>query len=123
MEKELADLQANGTWELVETPTDANVVTSKWVYKIKFASNGELERFKARLVARGFTQKFGVDFEATFAPVLKISSLRLITALAAIWKAKLLQGDVPNACLKSDIDKKIYLKPPKGTPEADGNMS
>ncbi|POM72743.1 mitochondrial protein, partial [Phytophthora palmivora] len=44
MEKELADLQANGTWELVETPTDANVVTSKWVYKIKFASNGELER-------------------------------------------------------------------------------
>lgn len=115
MDKELVDLQANGTWELVKTPDDVNLVTSKWVYKIKFSSNGELERFKARLVARGFTQKFGVDFDATFSPVLRISSLRLITMLAAIWKAKLLQGDVPNAYLKSPLDKPIYLKPPTGT--------
>uniref|UniRef100_H3GJF0 Reverse transcriptase Ty1/copia-type domain-containing protein n=1 Tax=Phytophthora ramorum TaxID=164328 RepID=H3GJF0_PHYRM len=115
MDKELADLQANGTWKLVDTPENVNLVTAKWVYKIKFSSNGELERFKARLVARGFTQKFGVDFDATFSPVRKLSSLRLIALQAALWKAKLLQGDVPNAYLKSPLDKPIYLTPPNGT--------
>ncbi|OWZ06851.1 Integrase, catalytic core protein [Phytophthora megakarya] len=123
MDQELADLQANGTWELVETPKNANLVTSKWVYKIKFSSKGELERFKARLVARGFTQKFGVDFDATFSPVLKLSSLRFIVMLAAIWKANLLQGDVPNAYLKSDLDKPIILRPPVGTPGVDDRHS
>ncbi|GMF25151.1 unnamed protein product [Phytophthora fragariaefolia] len=72
----------------------------------------------ARLVARGFTQRYGVDFESTFSPVLKISSIRFIVMLAAIWKVKLRQGDVPNAYLKSTLDKPIYLKPPPGTTSA-----
>jgi len=121
MDKELAELNANGTWELVDAPDGANIVTSKWVYKIKFGSNGELERFKARLVARGFTQRYGVDFESTFSLVLKISSLRFIVMLAAIWKVKLRQGDVPNAYLKSALDKPIYLRPPPGTTSAHDN--
>lgn len=74
MGKEPADTQAKGTWKLVDTPENVNLVTVKWVYKIKFSRNSELARFKARLVARGFTQKFGVDVDATFSPVLKLSS-------------------------------------------------
>ncbi|KAE8965673.1 hypothetical protein PR003_g29732 [Phytophthora rubi] len=115
MDKELAELDANGTWELVEAPDGANIVTSKRVYKMKFSSNGELGRFKARLVARGFTQRYGIDVESTYSPVLRISSLRFIVMLAAIWKVKLRQGDVPNAYLKSALDKPIYLRPPTGT--------
>ncbi|KAE9352954.1 hypothetical protein PR003_g4118 [Phytophthora rubi] len=116
MDKEPDDIQANGTWKLVDTPENVNLVTVKWVYKIKFSRNGELERYKTRLVARSFTQKFGVDVEATFSPVLKLSSLRLIALLVAFWKAKLLQGNVPNAYLKSPLDKSIYMPPPDETP-------
>lgn len=86
IEKELADLQANGTWEVVQTPAGARMISSKWVYRIKFSSRGELERFKARLVARGFTQRYGIDFDETYSPVLKTTSLRLLVALAAAWR-------------------------------------
>eukprot|EP00644_Phytophthora_capsici_P003159 jgi/Phyca11/103043/e_gw1.7.116.1 len=82
MQEELHAISSNATWEIVDIPSDGNLITAKWVFKIKFDNKGELERFKARLVARGFNQKYGVDFEGTFAPVLKIASLRLIVALA-----------------------------------------
>lgn len=120
IEKELADLQANGTWEVVRAPAGANMISSKWVFRIKFNNRGELERFKARLVARGFTQRYGIDFDQTYSPVLKITSLRLLVALAALWKRRLRQGDVPNAYVKAPLDRPILMKPPKGTPVANG---
>lgn len=116
IEKELKELQSNGTWEVVKCPAGANVVSSKWVFRIKFNSRGELERFRARLVARGFTQRFGVDFEEAYSPVLKITSLRFLAALAAQWKRRLRQGDVPNAYVKAKLDRPIPIRPPKGTP-------
>ncbi|GMF80546.1 unnamed protein product [Phytophthora fragariaefolia] len=110
--EELRAILKNATWEVVDIPTDGNVISAKWVFKLKFDNKGELERFKARLVARGFTQKFGIDFTETFAPVLKIASLRSIVALASQWHAVIRQGDVPNAYLRADLDRPIYMRAP-----------
>lgn len=118
IEKELQDLQANGTWEVVRRPVGENMISSKWVFRIKFNSRGELERFKARLVARGFSQRFGIDFEETYSPVLKLTSLRFLAALAAQWRRRLRQGDVPNAYVKANLDRPILMTPPEGTPDS-----
>lgn len=118
IEKELQDLQANGTWEVVRRPVGEKMISSKWVFKIKFNSRGELERFKARLVARGFSQQYGIDFEETYSPVLKLTSLRFLAALAAQWRRRLRQGDVPNAYVKANLDRPILMTPPEGTPDS-----
>ena len=77
MKAELDALVENGTWEVVDEPKKGtNIVDSKWVLKIKFDADGDVKRLKARLVARGFSQKYGVDFSETFAPVIKMSSVR-----------------------------------------------
>lgn len=111
IEKELRDLQVNGTWEVVTTPPGANIVSSKWVFRINFNTRGELERFKARLVARGFLQRYGIDFEETYSPVLKTTCVRFLAALAAQWKRRLRQGDVPNAYVKASLDRPIRMSP------------
>lgn len=81
IEKQLNALIANGTWELVRRPTrDTNIITSKWVFKVKYTSSGLIDRYKARLVARGFTQKHGIDYEETFTPTLRLESLRMLLA-------------------------------------------
>jgi Reverse transcriptase (RNA-dependent DNA polymerase) len=80
---ELQNLKMNSTWELVERPSEGNVVDSKWVFRIKKNAAGEIEKYKARLVARGFTQIYGVDYYETYAPVAKLATFRLITAITA----------------------------------------
>lgn len=81
---------------------------------MKLSSVGELERFKARLAARGFTQKYGIDFNETFSPVLKMMSLCFLFVLTAIWKVLVRQGDVLNAYLKAELDKPILMQAPPG---------
>ncbi|GMF50265.1 unnamed protein product [Phytophthora fragariaefolia] len=114
IEEELKAIADNGTWETIEPLKDSAMITNKWVFKIKFNNRGDLERFKARLVARGFTQRYGIDFSETFPPVLKLSSLRFLFVLAAIWHVQVRQGDVPNAYLKADIDMPIVMRAPPG---------
>jgi hypothetical protein len=72
----------------VSRPKDKSMVSSKWIYKIKHAADGSVERFKARFVARGFSQKEGIDYEETFAPIARHTSIRVIIALASVhgWK-------------------------------------
>lgn len=88
MNKKLEALTKNETWEIVDLPKGKKAIGSKWVYKVKLNSNGTLESFKARLVAKGFNQQYGIDFEETFSPVVKMSTIRCILAIAASSKWK-----------------------------------
>jgi len=90
----------NNTWTLVPLRPGRKPVSCKWVFKIKQGVNGEVERYKARLVARGFTQTYGVDYNETFAPVAKFTSIRCILALAALEDMEIHQTTFLNAELE-----------------------
>ena len=76
----------NDVWEVVPKPTGKLVVTSRWLYKIKHATDGNVEKYKARFVARGFTQKEGIDYDETFAPDARYTMIRTIISLAAVFR-------------------------------------
>jgi hypothetical protein len=90
------------------------VVSTKWVFDIKYSADGRIDRFKARLVARGFSQHEGLDYEDTFAPVIRLESLRILFALAATHGLKAHLLDATNAYVGSKIDKQIYMEIPEG---------
>ena len=112
IQAELDSLVANGTWRVVPRPSTGNVVDSKWVLRVKKNAAGEIDKYKARLVARGFTQIYGVDYYDTFAPVAKLSSIRLLLAIAARngWAADVF--DFNSAYLNSKLDEDVYLEQP-----------
>ena len=99
MKEELDALTKNHTWDLVTLPLRQSVVGCKWTYKIKTHFDGSIERYKARLVIKGFTQEYGIDYEETFTPVARISSIRALLAVDAARKWDLFQMDVKNAFL------------------------
>ena len=111
---ELASLEKNGTWELVELPPGRKTVGCKWVFKKKLGADGTVERFKARLVAKGFSQQPGLDFQETFAPVAKFSSVRLLLSLAASLDLEIHQLDVKTAFLNGVVEEEIYMEQPEG---------
>jgi len=114
VQKELDGLIGNRTWQEEKLPRDANQVTSKWVFTVKYNIDGSIERYKARLVARGFTQIYGQDFEETFAPTIRIDSLRMLMAIMAVEDMEAEQVDVNNAFTESKLRETIYMKPPPG---------
>ncbi|KAG7556870.1 Retrotransposon gag domain [Arabidopsis suecica] len=107
-------MEHNHTWEEGELPRGKKAVTSKWVFTIKYKSNGDIECYKARPVARGFTQTYGEDYLDTFAPVAKLHTVRVVLSLATNLEWELWQMDVKNAFLQGELEEEVYMKPPPG---------
>ena len=116
IEAELRQLDAMGTWEIADKPAGVNIVGSKWVFKVKKDVARNVERYKARLVAQGFTQVPGVDYFDTFAPVAKLASIRTVLALAARHDWEIHQVDIKSAYLNGEFedDEVIYMRQPPG---------
>jgi len=114
MDKELEALEANGTWRLTVLPPTARALTSKWVYRVKFRPDGSIERYKARLVIRGFQQIKDKDYKHTFSPVAKLTTVRIFISLATAKGWPLHQLDINNAFLHGFIDEEVYMYPPEG---------
>ena len=110
MKEEIAALDRIQTWELMGKPKDVMPISCKWVYKIKHRADGSIERYKARLVVRGFSQQYGLDYDETFSPVAKLTTVRLLLALAASRGWNLWQMDVRNAFLHGELDREIYME-------------
>ena len=104
----------NDVWDVVPRPEGKSVVTSKWIYNVKHAADGSIEKYKARFVARGFSQKEEIDYEETFAPVTRYTSIRAIMALVAKLVWKLHQMDVKKDFLNGVVEEEVYVEQPLG---------
>ena len=107
-------------YETVRIPDGVKPITSKPVFRIKLDQHGEVERYKLRIVARGFTQKEGIDYQEVFAPVANLESIRIILALAAKHDLELDQMDVSTAYLNGELEEELYMHPPDGVPIQSG---
>ena len=111
---EMDSIMGNNTWVLIDLPPGCKPLGSKWIFKRKMKVDGTIDKFKARLVVQGFRQKYGTDYFDTYAPVARISTIRLLIALAAIHKLVIHQMDVKTAFLNGDLEEEVYMKQPEG---------
>ena len=114
MNKEINSIEENEVWTLTELPDGVRPVSCKWVYKTKHDIDGNVDSYKARLVAQGYSQIEGVDYDQTFAPVARFESVRTLLSLAVQYDLKLHQMDVQNAFLNGKLEENIFIKQPKG---------
>jgi hypothetical protein len=114
MQAEYDALIANDTWSLVPRPPGVNVVTGKWIYRHKLLADGSLDRYKARWVLRGFTQRPGIDYDETFSPVVKPATVRVVLSLAFFQNWPIHQLDVKNAFLHGTLTETVYCVQPSG---------
>lgn len=114
MNLEMEALNRNGTWTVNELLNGRKPIGSKWVFKVKYKSNGEVERFKARLVAKGYNQKEVIEYDDTFSPVVKIVTVRCILGIAFQNSLPIYQLDVKNAFSYGDLIQNVYMILPKG---------
>ena len=114
MEKEYSSLIENHTWDSVAYPKDRKPIHSMWVYSYKYDSSGQISNYKARLVAIGKVQQYGLDYQETFAPVVRWDTVRVILALSLQQSWKVNQLDVTTAFLYGEIDHEIFMMHPEG---------
>ena len=113
MHEGLHQFVRNDVWEMVTRPEGVNVICTKWIFKNKSDEHGTVVRNKSRLVAQGYTQVEGVDFDETFAPVARLKSIRILLAIACHMNFKLYQMDVKNAFLNGMLQEEAYVEQPK----------
>lgn len=113
---------ANGTWELVEVPPGTKVLPVKWVLKVKSDAAGNIDKFKGRVVVKGYEQEPGVDFDEVYAPVSKYATLRAVLAMAAAYDLELHQLDIKTAFLHGELEEEIYVEQPPGYEEGGPRM-
>ena len=104
----------NDFWDVVPRPKGNSFVTSKWMYKIKHVADGSIKKYKVRFVAQGFSQKEGIDYEETFAPVARYTSIRSVLSLATVMKWKIHQMDVKTTFLNGVVEEEVYVEQPLG---------
>jgi hypothetical protein len=114
MVEEYDSIVKNCAWEIVPRSVDKLVVGLRWIYKVKQAANGSVEKYKARFVAQGFSQNEGIDYNETFAPVGRYSSIRSIPALSAQMGWCIHQMDVKIVFLNGIIEEEVYIEQPEG---------
>nr|KYP56400.1 Retrovirus-related Pol polyprotein from transposon TNT 1-94 [Cajanus cajan] len=113
MKDEMKSMQDNDVWDLVELLEGVKPIGCKWIFKTKRNSKGNIERYKAHLVAKGFTQKEGIDYKETFSSVSSKDSFRIIMALVAHYDLELHQMDVKTGFINCDIEEMIYMMKPE----------
>jgi hypothetical protein len=109
MQSEMDAVEKNCTWELADLPRGHSAITLKWVFKLKRDEAGAIVKHKARLVARGFVQREGIDFDDTFTPVARMESVRLLFALAAQEGWRVRHMDVKSTFLNNDLNEEVYV--------------
>lgn len=110
---ELQALEANKTWDLVPFTSDIHPIGCRYVFKLKLNPDGTVDKYNARLVAKGYTQQFGLDYNETFSPVAKLTSVRVLLALASMHDWSIDHLDVHNAFLNGELTETIYMYPPR----------
>ena len=114
MQEEYNSIIKNNIWEVVSKPAGKSIVSSKWIFKLKHAADGNIEKYKAIFVSRGFSQKEGIDYDETFAPVARYTSICTIISLVSIFGWKMYQMDVKIAFLNGNIDQEVFIKQHEG---------
>ncbi|KAK8578905.1 hypothetical protein V6N13_142162 [Hibiscus sabdariffa] len=112
MQDELNQFERSKVWTLVDRPHDKSIIGTKWVFRNKLDESGNIVRNKARLVAQGYTQEEGIDFDETYAPVARMEAIRMLLAFACHHEFKLFQMDVKSAFLNGFISEEVYVEQP-----------
>src|SRR5699024_2643863 len=120
MQEEMNSILQNRTWRLVDAPPNARPIGVRWIFKIKRVNNRV--RYKARLVALGYAQRPGIDFNETYAPVIRASTVRILLSIAATLDMEIVQFDVSTAFLNGSISEEIYLQQPPGFNDQSGRV-
>jgi len=112
-------IEINNTWDLVEFPDDKNCIGVKWIYKTKLNDDSDVEKYKARLVAHGFSQQPSIDYNETFAPIARLDMVRMVIAIVVHNKWYVHQMDVMSAFFNGYLEEEVYVRQPPGY-EVDG---
>lgn len=118
MQQKLKALEENGTWEITSLPPHKRAIISKWLYRVKYRANGEIDRYKPRLVVKGFNQIYGIDYFYSFSLVTKPVTVRLLFSIGAAKGWPIHQVDVNNTYLHGHVQEDLYLIPPQGYEKA-----